>query len=57
MIERMASRISELGALVGKPRKTAKNAPISPSKDKLGKGGGNGCTSRSGKRPAREDKH
>lgn len=42
MIERMAGRISELEALVGKPRKTSKNSHIPPSKDNFGKGGGNG---------------
>jgi len=57
MIERMAARISELEALVGKPRKTSKNSHIPPSNDKFGKGGGNGRTSRSGKRQAREGKH
>lgn len=39
MIERMAARISELEALVGKPRKTSKNSHIPPSKDDFGKGG------------------
>jgi transposase len=57
MIERLAARISELEALVGKPRKTSKNSHIPPSKDSFGKGGGNGRTSRSGKRPARKGKH
>ena len=33
MIERMAARISELEALVGKPRKTSKNSHTLPSKD------------------------
>jgi transposase len=35
----MAARISELEALVGKPRKTSKNSHIPPSKDDFGKGG------------------
>ncbi|MBB3360124.1 hypothetical protein ABIC78_004302 [Novosphingobium sp. 1529] len=39
-IERMAGRISELEALVGKPRKTSKNSHIPPSKDDFGKGRG-----------------
>jgi transposase len=33
MIERMAARISEPEALVGKPRKTSTNSHIPPSKD------------------------
>jgi transposase len=39
MIERMAARILELEALVGKPRKTSNNSHIPPSKDNVGKGG------------------
>ncbi|MET3473289.1 hypothetical protein ABIC78_003839, partial [Novosphingobium sp. 1529] len=39
MIERMAARISELEALVGKPHRTSKNSHIPPSKDDFGKGG------------------
>ena len=38
MIERLVSRISELEALVGKPRKTSSNSHIPPSKDGFGKG-------------------
>lgn len=57
MIERMAARISELEALVGKPRKTSKNSHIPPSKDDFGKGGGRGSKSRGGKRPSREGSH
>ena len=57
MIKRMVARISELEALVGKPRKASKNSHIPPSKDNFGKGGGNGRKSKSGKRPSREGKH
>lgn len=57
MIERMAARISELEALVGKPRKTSKNSHIPPSKDYFGKGGGRGGKSRGGKRPSRKGSH
>ncbi len=38
MIERLVARIGELGALVGKPRKTSKNSSIPPSKDGFGRG-------------------
>jgi hypothetical protein len=54
MIERMAARISELEALVGKPRKTSKNSHILPSKDDFGKGGG---MPKGGERTSREGKH
>ena len=57
MIERMAARISELEALVGKPRKTSKNSHIPPSKDDFGKRGGKGGKPKTGKRPPREGKH
>jgi len=57
MIERMAARISELEALVGKPRKTSKNSHIPPSKDDFGKGGGRGEKSKGSKRPSREGAH
>ena len=58
MIERMAARISELEALVGKPRKTSKNSHIPPSKDDFGKpGGGRRGKAKTGRRPSREGKH
>lgn len=57
MIERMAARISELEALVGKPRKTSSNSHIPPSKDGFGKKGGRGRKSKITKRPPREGKH
>jgi transposase len=57
MIERMAARISELEALVGKPRKTSKNSHIPPSNDKFGKGGGKRRKSKGGKRPSRQGSH
>ena len=57
MIERMAARISELEALVGKPRKTSKNSHIPPSKDDFGKGGGKRSKPKAGKRPSREGSH
>lgn len=56
MIERMAARISELEALVGKPRKTSKNSHIPPSKDGFEKGGGKGRKTK-GKRPPRAGSH
>jgi transposase len=37
MIERLVARITELEALVGKPRKTSVNSHISPSKDEIGR--------------------
>ena len=37
MIERLVARISELEALVGKPRKTSVNSHIPPSKDGIGR--------------------
>ena len=55
MIERMAARISELEALVGRPRKTSSNSHIPPSKDGFGRGKGRRKAS-AGKRPAREGK-
>lgn len=57
MIERMAARISELEALVGKPRKTSSNSHIPPSKDGFGKKGGKGRKPKTTKRPPREGKH
>jgi transposase len=57
MIERMAARISELEALVGKPRKTSKNSHIPPSKDDFGKGGGRGGKSKGSQRPSRAGAH
>lgn len=57
MIERMASRISELEALVGKPRKTSSNSHIPPSKDGIGKKGAKGREPKITKRPLRESKH
>jgi len=57
MIERMAARISELEALVGKPRKTSSNSHIPPSKDGFGKKGGTGRKPKPGRQPPREGKH
>jgi len=58
MIERMAARISELEALVGKPRKTSKNSHIPPSKDDFDRrGGGRRGKAKAGQRPSREGKH
>ncbi len=47
LIERLAARISELEALVGKPRKTSSNSHIPPSKDGPGRG-------KTPKRPAKK---
>ncbi|QCN97418.1 IS66 family transposase (plasmid) [Azospirillum argentinense] len=44
LIERMAARIAELEALVGKPKKTSANSHIPPSQD------GPGCKARKAKR-------
>lgn len=57
MIERMAARISELEALVGKPRKTSTNSHIPPSKDGIGRGKAKKRDkSAAGKCPPREGK-
>jgi transposase len=53
MIERLVARISELEALVGKPRKTSSNSHIPPSKDGFGRGKKRRKAS-GGKRPPRE---
>lgn len=55
MIERLVARISELEALVGKPRKTSSNSHIPPSRDGFGKGKKPRKPS-SGKRVPREGK-
>ncbi|MBX9814526.1 MAG: IS66 family transposase [Sphingomonas sp.] len=57
MIERMAARISELEALVGKPRKTSKNSHVPPSKDDFGKRGDKGPKRKAVKRPSRAGRH
>ena len=54
MIERLVARITELEALVGKPRKTSSNSHIPPSKD--GFGGKKRGKAAAGKRPPREGK-
>lgn len=55
MIARLVARISELEALVGKPRKTSSNSHIPPSKDAFGKGGKR-RKPKGGKRPPRAGK-
>jgi transposase len=55
MIERLVARISELEALVGKPRKTSSNSHIPPSKDGFGKAR-KGRKASGGKRPSRGGK-
>ncbi|WP_041795793.1 IS66 family transposase [Pararhodospirillum photometricum] len=40
LIERLAARVEELEALVGKPRKTSSNSHLPPSKDSSGRKGG-----------------
>jgi transposase len=55
MIGRLVARISELEALVGKPRKTSKNSSMPPSKDGFG-GGRKGSRRTDRKRPSREGK-
>ena len=55
LIEQLVARISDLEALVGKPRKTSSNSSKPPSKDDFRSGrprGGKG-----GKRPSREGTH
>jgi len=57
MIERLVARISELEALVGKPRKTSTNSHIPPSKDGIGRSNIKKRDKPSaGKRPPREGK-
>jgi len=55
MIERLVARISELEALVGKPRKTSSNSHTPPSKDGFGRGK-KGRKASGRKRPSREGK-
>jgi transposase len=55
MIERLVARVTELEALVGKPRKTSKNSSVPPSKDGFG-GGTKGSKRPARKRPSREGK-
>lgn len=55
MIERLVARVSELEALVGKPRKTSSNLHIPPSKDGICRGR-KGRKGSSGQHPAREGK-
>jgi transposase len=55
MIERLVARISELEALVGKPRKTSRNSHTPPSKDGFGRGKKHGKPA-DRKRPPREGK-
>ena len=55
MIERLVTRVGELEALVGKPRKTSKNSSIPPSKDEFGRGK-KGPKRPGRKRPPREGK-
>ena len=38
MIERLAARVTELEALVGRPRKTSSNSHVPPSMDGFGRG-------------------
>ncbi len=38
LIERLAARVTELEALVGKPRKASNNSHVPPSKDGFGRG-------------------
>ncbi len=57
MIERLVARISELEALVGKPRKTSANSHIPPSKDGIGHSKGKKRNMALGsKRPSRAGK-
>ena len=55
LIERLAARVTELEALVGRPRKTSSNSHVPPSKNGFGRG-----TAKAGKAPkprsSREDK-
>ena len=54
LIERLAARITELEALVGKPRKTSSNSHTPPSQDGLGRPGSKAAAKRRRKpRPSR----
>jgi transposase len=55
LIEQLVARISDLEALVGKPRKTSSNSHKPPSKDDFR--GGRPHGGKNGKRPSREGTH
>ena len=55
LIEQLVARISDLEALVGKPRKTSSNSSKPPSKDDFR--GGRPRGGKGGKRPSREGTH
>lgn len=56
LIEQQAVRISELEALVGRPRKTSSNSHVPPSKDGIGRGKPKAGKAPSKPRPSREGK-
>lgn len=56
LIERLAARVTELEALVGKPRKTSSNSHVPPSKDGFGRGKAKAGRASNKPRPSREGK-
>jgi len=56
LIERLAARVTELEALVGRPRKTLSNSHVPPSKDGFGRGKEKTGKASTKPRPSREDK-
>ena len=56
LIERLAARVTELEALVGRPRKTSSNSHVPPSKDGFGRGKVKAVKASNKPRPPREGK-
>ena len=56
LIERLAARVTELEALVGRPRKTSSNSHVPPSKDGFGRGKARPGKAPNKPRPPREGK-
>lgn len=56
LIERLSARVTELEALVGRPRKTSGNSHIPPSKDGFGRGKTMAVKASTKPRPSREGK-
>ena len=56
LIERLAARVTELEALVGRPRKTSSNSHVPPSKDGFGRAKARPGKAPSKPRPPREGK-
>ncbi len=56
LIERLAARVTEFEALVGRPRKTSSNSHVPPSKDGFGRGKVKADKASNKPRPPREGK-